>query len=62
MFKKYYLLTVMQNGVYFNTYIEGSIAGFLVKHSGKKVVVMNSWRISKREYYALKNAEKERNG
>ena len=57
MFKKYYLLLIMVDGAYANTYIEGSITSFINrarKNKNFKTVVLKSWRISKHEYKELK--------
>ena len=50
--KKYYLLLVLIDGVFFNTFIEGSISDWLLSmsESDNKVVLINSWKISEREY------------
>lgn len=48
--KEYHLLHLLINGVHSNTFIEGRVGEWVIQHKGSKVVVVNSWRVSKSEY------------
>jgi hypothetical protein len=58
VFGQYNLLLVQSGTTKVNVYICGRVGDWLAcrKARGSSMVVLNSWRISKREYMRLKNA------
>ena len=62
MFKKYYLLHVSINGTLANVYIDRDYCQWLAdKNRKQKITLLNKWRISRRQFNALKNEGIEAN-
>ena len=57
LFKKYYLLSIIIDGVTANVYIDQDYCKYLAKlNAKKKVTLLNKWRISRRQFNAFKEA------
>ena len=57
MFKKYYLVYGIINGVHFNSFTDLPIGTYITNcmNQGQKLIIVNYWRISKKEYLDLKS-------
>lgn len=61
MFVQRWLLHVVIEGVHANTYVVGSIGSFAAeqKAKGRRLVIVNAWRISREDHRKLAAAGKQ---
>lgn len=56
--KEFHLLTILVCGRYANTFIDTSVAKWVINNLGKDIVVLNSWQATEAEYLDFKQQAK----